>query len=98
MSSFDSMNFGRDHLSSGTSRPFAYSKWPKSSHIDARNASIPRTPAQSIPPASLHATLIQALVTKLPDFDPTWEAEVQQKWFEAWALLAEHLDQKDEDY
>jgi RimJ/RimL family protein N-acetyltransferase len=31
MSSFDSMNFERDHLSYGTPRLPAYSKWPKSS-------------------------------------------------------------------
>ena len=31
MSSFDSMNFGRVHLSYGTSCPPAYPKWPKSS-------------------------------------------------------------------
>ena len=34
MSSFDSMNVGRDHLSYGTSCPPAYSKWPKSSVED----------------------------------------------------------------
>jgi hypothetical protein len=32
MSSFDRMNFERDHLSSGTSCLPAYSKWPKWSH------------------------------------------------------------------
>jgi hypothetical protein len=36
MSSFDRMHFGRDHLSSGTSRPSAYSKWPKSSDTDVK--------------------------------------------------------------
>jgi len=31
MSSFDSMNLGKAHLSYGTPHPPAYSKWPKSS-------------------------------------------------------------------
>ena len=37
MSSVDSMNFERDHLSYGTSRFPAYSKWPKPSYKFAPN-------------------------------------------------------------
>jgi hypothetical protein len=37
------------------------------------------------------ANIIDKLLAKFPEFDPAWDAKVQEKWFEAFARLQEQV-------
>jgi hypothetical protein len=43
------------------------------------------------PQAEMRQALLHALVTKMPEFDPNWKAEAQEKWLETFDRVAERL-------
>jgi hypothetical protein len=43
------------------------------------------------PQAEVRQALLQSLVTKIPEFNPTWEPEAQKKWLETFDRVAERL-------
>jgi hypothetical protein len=46
-------------------------------------------------PASL--SIAEMVLRKYPDFDPAWDAETQQKWFDGMTKLMESLGQSGSD-
>lgn len=43
--------------------------------------------------ANLDSVLLDKLLAKFPEFDPSWSGEVQQKWFDSFSRLQEQLKQ-----
>jgi hypothetical protein len=44
-----------------------------------------------MPHAEVRQALLQSLITKMPEFDPTWDQETQKKWLETFDRVAERL-------
>jgi hypothetical protein len=43
------------------------------------------------PQTEVRQALLHALITKMPEFDPNWDAEIQKTWLVTFDRVAERL-------
>lgn len=93
---------GERRKSTGTSRP------TKSTRKEKASSTVNESPKYNPPPQQAEAqmtwkqkmkqSIIEKMSEKYPDFDPTWDVEVQQKWYDGWMNAMKLVDTEPEEY